>query len=109
MDSVQISLQSDESETADLIAGVPAHAAKVRAARLVRELGLPLTINVVVHRYNIDRVADIIRLAECSGALPRAGECPILWLGLPEPGRTAPEPVAGPAGRGDRRGGRAPV
>lgn len=68
LDSVQISLQADEQGTADRIAGMPAHAAKLRAARLVRELGLPLTINVVIHRHNIDRVESIIQLAESLGA-----------------------------------------
>lgn len=68
LDSVQISLQSDEAEIADQVAGVPAHAAKLKAARLVRELGLPLTLNVVIHRHNIDRIESIIRLAESLGA-----------------------------------------
>jgi pyrroloquinoline quinone biosynthesis protein E len=68
LDSAQISLQADDADIADWIAGVPAHAAKLKAARLVRELGLPLTINVVIHRHNIDRVASIIQLAESLGA-----------------------------------------
>ena len=33
-------------------------------ARLVKELGLPLTLNVVLHRENLDRVPEIIALAE---------------------------------------------
>jgi pyrroloquinoline quinone biosynthesis protein E len=64
LDSVQISLQADEGPLADRIAGAPAHAAKLRAARAVREAGLPLTINVVLHRLNIDRVGAMIALAE---------------------------------------------
>ncbi len=68
IDSVQISFQSDELGLADRIAGVTAHAAKLEAARWVRALGLPLTINVVIHRQNIDRVEEIIRLAEALGA-----------------------------------------
>jgi PqqA peptide cyclase len=31
---------------------------------MVKELGWPLTVNVVLHRHNIDRVADMLRLAE---------------------------------------------
>ena len=64
LDSVQISFQSDQSEMADSIAGVSAHARKLEAARLVRNLGFPLTINVVLHRANIDRIQEIIGLAE---------------------------------------------
>ncbi|HEV2655818.1 MAG TPA: SPASM domain-containing protein, partial [Ktedonobacteraceae bacterium] len=37
---------------------------KREAARLVRELDLPLTINAVLHRENIDRISQIIALAE---------------------------------------------
>lgn len=68
LDSVQISLQGDEEGSADRVAGVPAHAAKLRAAQLVHSLGLPLTINVVMHRDNIDQMDRIIALAEALGA-----------------------------------------
>jgi PqqA peptide cyclase len=68
LDSVQISFQSDQETLADEIAGTRAHARKLEAAQLVRELGLPLTINVVLHRANIDRIDQIIALAERLGA-----------------------------------------
>jgi PqqA peptide cyclase len=64
LDSVQISFQSDEASLADRIAGTGAHAKKLEAARMVRELGLPLTVNVVLHRANISRLGEIIDLAE---------------------------------------------
>ncbi len=68
LDSVQISFQADEAEAADAVAGVPAHARKLAAARLVRELGWPLTLNVVLHRVNIDRIEALVALAEELGA-----------------------------------------
>jgi PqqA peptide cyclase len=68
LDSVQISLQADQGASADAIAGLPAHARKLEAARIVRDLGLPLTINVVLHRANIGRVRELIALAEGLGA-----------------------------------------
>ncbi|PWU21679.1 MAG: pyrroloquinoline quinone biosynthesis protein PqqE [Verrucomicrobia bacterium] len=68
LDSVQISLQSDESTLADRIAGTSAHLRKLDAARLVREAGFPLTINVVLHRENIERLPHLIALAEQLGA-----------------------------------------
>lgn len=68
LDSVQISFQSDEEDLADRIAGISAHAKKLEAARMVRELGFPLTINTVLHRGNIDRLEQIISLAETLGA-----------------------------------------
>jgi pyrroloquinoline quinone biosynthesis protein E len=68
LDSVQISLQADKEDLANRIAGSPAHAAKLRAARLVRAVGLPLTINVVIHRQNIDRIDRVVALAEAVDA-----------------------------------------
>jgi pyrroloquinoline quinone biosynthesis protein E len=68
LDSVQISFQSDEGELADAIAGTQAHRRKLEAAAAVVALGLPLTVNVVLHRGNIDRLEEIIALAERLGA-----------------------------------------
>jgi pyrroloquinoline quinone biosynthesis protein E len=64
LDSVQISFQADDPKLADRIAGVVGHRRKLEAAQLVRELGFPLTVNVVLHRGNIDRLEQIISLAE---------------------------------------------
>jgi PqqA peptide cyclase len=68
LDSVQVSFQSDQADLGDRIAGVSAHERKLEAARLVRELGFPFTINVVLHRANIERMANVIGLAEDLGA-----------------------------------------
>ena len=64
VDSVQISFQADETVLGDALAGASAHAVKLRAARIVRALRLPLTLNVVLHRGNIDRIEQILELAE---------------------------------------------
>lgn len=61
---VQISIQTDEPAESDRIAGIRSFERKSTAARLVKELGWPLTLNVVLHRQNIDRIAGILRLAE---------------------------------------------
>jgi pyrroloquinoline quinone biosynthesis protein E len=68
LDHVQISIQDSDSVSSDAIAGTPSFARKVEAAGLVRELGFPLTINVVLHRRNLDRIETIIALAEELGA-----------------------------------------
>jgi len=68
LDSVQISFQSDRANLADSIAGTRAHARKLEAARIARDLGFPLTINVVLHRWNIERVDHVIAMAEQLGA-----------------------------------------
>ncbi|MEU6644901.1 pyrroloquinoline quinone biosynthesis protein PqqE [Saccharomonospora sp. NPDC046836] len=64
LDHVQISIQADEPAASDRIAGIASFHRKVEAARLVKKLGWPLTVNVVLHKQNIDRIADILRLAE---------------------------------------------
>lgn len=69
LDHVQISLQDAEAGQADRIACLPgAHARKLQAAAAVRHAGLALTLNVVVHRQNLDRLAGIIALATEVGA-----------------------------------------
>jgi len=68
LDSIQISFQSDEPRLADRIAGVSAHEIKLKAAGLVREFDFPLTINCVLHRGNIERLEQVISLAESLGA-----------------------------------------
>lgn len=68
LDHVQISIQADEPALSDLIAGTPSFERKIAAARLVKALGWPLTLNVVLHRYNIDRIDRILELAESLGA-----------------------------------------
>jgi len=69
LDSVQISFQADEAGLGDTIAGARVHQRKVEAALRVRETGLPLSLNVVLHRGNIDRLGNIIALAEGLGAI----------------------------------------
>jgi PqqA peptide cyclase len=68
LDHVQISVQADEEALADRIAGTPSFERKKAAARLVKQLGWPLTVNVVLHRGNIDRVGRILDLAAELGA-----------------------------------------
>ncbi|HVR87169.1 MAG TPA: SPASM domain-containing protein, partial [Planctomycetota bacterium] len=68
LESVQISFQGDEALRADRIAGAAVHSKKLEAAGWVRETGLPLTMNVVLHRGNISRIRQLIDLALGLGA-----------------------------------------
>jgi pyrroloquinoline quinone biosynthesis protein E len=69
LEHVQLSLQDSDQASGDYIAGLPgAQEAKRRAAHLVREAGLPLTINAVVHRQNLGRLGEMIELAVAYGA-----------------------------------------
>jgi PqqA peptide cyclase len=62
--NVQLSIQDADPDRADRVAGYPAFAHKIEVARWVKEEGLPLTVNVVLHRGNLDHVAEVIALAE---------------------------------------------
>lgn len=68
LEHVQISLQDSNEETADLVAGMKAVPQKMAAAAIVRNLGFAFSINVVLHRANIDRIGEIIELAARLGA-----------------------------------------
>jgi pyrroloquinoline quinone biosynthesis protein E len=68
LDSVQLSFQAEEALLANTIAGTTAHELKLDAVRNLCEAGLPLSLNVVLHRANIGRLAEILRFAEALGA-----------------------------------------
>ncbi len=68
LDSIQISFQADRAELGDQIAGIQAHERKLEAVRLVKETEISLSLNVVLHRGNIDRLGEIIAFAEGLGA-----------------------------------------
>lgn len=61
--SVQLSLQDVRASDGDAVAGAAVHERKLAFAAWVRELGLPLTLNVVLHRRNLERVAQVVALA----------------------------------------------
>src|SRR6267378_7625604 len=64
LDHVQISIQDSEPSSADHIAGYAGAFARKRAlaVEVVRHK-LLLTVNAVVHRANIDRIAEMVDLA----------------------------------------------
>src|SRR5215212_3188608 len=61
LEHIQISIQDSDTETADRIAGMRAVEHKRVAIEIVRDLGFAFSINVVLHRANLDRIGDIIR------------------------------------------------
>jgi PqqA peptide cyclase len=55
LDNVQLSFQAAEEELTDRIAGLRnAHDQKLLAARLIQERGIALSLNFVLHRFNIE-------------------------------------------------------
>jgi PqqA peptide cyclase len=69
LDHVQISIQDSDTASADHIAGYRGAFARKRAlAEEVVRLKIPLTVNAVIHRANIDRLEDMVALALTLGA-----------------------------------------
>ncbi|GAA0950293.1 pyrroloquinoline quinone biosynthesis protein PqqE [Nonomuraea longicatena] len=66
--SVQLSVQAASAGESDRIAGRRSFAAKERAAAAVTGAGLPLGLNVVLHRHNLDQVEELIELGIAWGA-----------------------------------------
>ncbi len=68
LDHIQLSFQDSDQRAADLVAGVPAHAKKIAIAEKIRDLPVAFTVNLVVHRHNLDRLEEMITFAEGLGA-----------------------------------------
>jgi len=69
LDHVQISIQDSNEASADHIAGYKGASRRKRTlAKEVVRLGLPLTVNMVVHRANIGRIESMVELALSLGA-----------------------------------------
>lgn len=68
LSAVQLSFQSSDRDEADFLAGTAAHDLKLAFAEAARKVGLPLTVNVVLHARNIGRTKEIVALAESLGA-----------------------------------------
>lgn len=64
LDHVQLSFQDAREDPANEIAGTRAHAHKLAFARWTRGHRVALTLNFVVHRQNLDRLEEMISLAE---------------------------------------------
>jgi pyrroloquinoline quinone biosynthesis protein E len=68
IDHVQISFQDTDRESADRIAGIKLGRQKYEAAALVKSMDLAFSVNVVLHRGNLDRIEEIITMAAELGA-----------------------------------------
>lgn len=65
IDHIQLSFQHARADEADRFGGYRGgHAKKLEAARRIREAGLPLTTNFVIHRQNAGDIEEMIALGE---------------------------------------------
>ena len=68
LEHVQISFQDSEKEMAEKIAGTRSWDTKHQAAEWIKELDFAFSANVVLHRANLDHLAEIIDMAGALGA-----------------------------------------
>jgi len=68
VDHIQISFQDADVVNAERIAGIHSVKQKREAAALVKELDLAFSVNVVLHRGNLDHLSEIIEMAAGMGA-----------------------------------------
>ncbi len=87
LDHVQLSIQDAEAESADRIGGYKGgFARKMDVAKWVNEVGIPLTVNAVIHRANIARAGRMVEFAYRAWRPPRRDRAyAILRLGLSQP------------------------
>ncbi len=64
LDALQISLQDARQLENDWLAGTPSFEKKCRAIQAAKRLEFPVTLNVVLHRHNLDRIDEVIELAD---------------------------------------------
>lgn len=60
LNSIQISFQAENRELNDKIAGKNSFQQKMDMIKLVKEYDFPLTLNIVLHRHNIDNIEKIL-------------------------------------------------
>ena len=64
LDHVQLSFQDSREASANWIAGAKAHAHKIEIARAIRRHKVAFTVNLVVHRQNLDHLEEMIAFME---------------------------------------------
>jgi PqqA peptide cyclase len=64
LDHVQVSFQDSREGAANWIAGAKAHAHKIELARAIRKRKVAFTVNLVVHRQNLDHLEEMIAFIE---------------------------------------------
>jgi pyrroloquinoline quinone biosynthesis protein E len=64
LDHIQVSFQDSREPAANWIAGAKAHAHKVEISRAIRRHKIAFTVNLVVHRQNLDHLEEMIAFIE---------------------------------------------
>jgi PqqA peptide cyclase len=68
LDNVQLSIQAPSADLNNWIGGRKSYQEKAEAAEIIRRSGLAFSMNVVLHRLNLDQLDEIIDLCAAWGA-----------------------------------------
>ncbi|WP_418120848.1 pyrroloquinoline quinone biosynthesis protein PqqE [Variovorax sp. 350MFTsu5.1] len=68
LDHIQLSFQDSSRELNDFLSSTRTFDLKQRVARTIKDLGYPMVLNCVMHRYNLPHVERIIEMAESMAA-----------------------------------------
>jgi PqqA peptide cyclase len=68
LDHVQLSFQDSDEKEANTFAGTRAHAYKLRVSEWIHQHRIAFTVNLVVHKENIERLTQLIAFVEQLGA-----------------------------------------
>jgi pyrroloquinoline quinone biosynthesis protein E len=64
LDHIQVSFQDSREDAANWIAGAKGHAHKIELSRAIRRHKIAFTVNLVVHRQNLDHLEEMIAFIE---------------------------------------------
>ena len=64
LDHIQVSFQDSREEAANWIGGAKAHAHKIELSHAIRRQKIAFTVNLVVHRQNLDHLEEMIAFIE---------------------------------------------
>ena len=64
LDHIQLSFQDSKDEAARWIAGAKGHTYKLELAAKIRQLRVAFTVNLVVHRQNLDHIEEMVAFVE---------------------------------------------
>lgn len=68
LDHIQLSMHDISEEINNFITNTKTFELKKKVAALIKGHGYPMVLNVVIHRYNIDHINQILEMADALGA-----------------------------------------
>ncbi|MDP1658431.1 MAG: pyrroloquinoline quinone biosynthesis protein PqqE [Methylotenera sp.] len=68
LDHIQLSMHDITEEINNFITNTKTFELKKKVAAMIKSHGYPMVLNVVIHRYNIDHMKQILEMAEAIGA-----------------------------------------